>query len=228
VIAECKRRSPSKGVLAVQYDPAAIATQYEQGGAAAISVLTEPTFFDGSLEHLRAVRRAVGLPILRKDFTIDEYQLLEARAAGADAILLIVSALDQADLVRLQARALELGLAALVEVHDEAELMRAIDSGARLIGVNNRNLRTLQVDVDASYRLAARLPKGVIGVSESGLRSRDDLARLTAAGYRAFLVGERFMTDADPAQALRVLTGSNDPNDPNVSNDSNDSNDSNA
>ena len=223
VIAECKRRSPSKGVLAIQYDPAAIARRYEQGGAAAISVLTEPTFFDGALEHLHAVRRGVGLPILRKDFTVDEYQLFEARAAGADAILLIVAALEQADLVRLQARAFELGLAALVEVHDEAELTRAIDSGARLIGVNNRNLRTLQVDVEASYRLAARIPKGVIGVSESGLRSREDLARLKAAGYRAFLVGERFMTDPDPARALRELTGersnaSNGPNDSNVPN----------
>ena len=221
VIAECKRRSPSRGVLAVQYDPAAIATQYEQGGAAAISVLTEPTFFDGSLDHLHAVRRAVGLPILRKDFTVDDYQLLEARAAGADAILLIVAALEQADLVRLQAKAFELDLAALVEVHDETELMRAIDSGARLIGVNNRNLRTLQVDVEASYRLAALIPKGVISVSESGLRSRDDLARLTAAGYQAFLVGERFMTDPDPARALRELTGSKDANHRNVPNDSN-------
>jgi indole-3-glycerol phosphate synthase len=205
-------------VLAVQYDPAAIARQYELGGAAAISVLTEPTFFDGALEHLEAVRRAVALPILRKDFTVDEYQLFEARAAGADAILLIVAALEQADLVRLQTTAFELGLAALVEVHDEAELMRAIDSGARLIGVNNRNLRTLQVGVEASYRLAARIPKGVVAVSESGLRSREDLTRLTAAGYRAFLVGERFMTDPDPARALRELTCersnvSNDPND---------------
>ena len=223
VIAECKRRSPSKGVWAIQYDPVAIARRYEQGGAAAISVLTEPTFFDGALEHLHAVRRGVGLPILRKDFTVDEYQLFEARAAGADAILLIVAALEQADLVRLQARAFELGLAALVEVHDEAELTRAIDSGARLIGVNNRNLRTLQVDVEASYRLAARIPKRVIGVSESGLRSREDLARLKVAGYRACLVGERFMTDPDPARALRALTGVrssdlNDPNNPNVPN----------
>ena len=221
VIAECKRRSPSKGVLAARYDPAAIAQSYERGGAAAISVLTEPTFFDGALAHLEAVRKAVALPLLRKDFVVDEYQLFEARAAGADAILLIVAALEQGDLVRLQGRAWELGLAALVEVHDEAELARAIDSGARLIGVNNRNLRTLQVDVEASYRLAGRIPKGVVGVSESGLRSREDLTRLTAAGYRAFLVGERFMTDPDPSRALRALvgqgypSGSNDPKDPN-------------
>ena len=161
VIAECKRRSPSRGVLAADYDPVAIARQYERGGAAAISVLTEPTFFDGALEHLAAVRAAVDVPLLRKDFIVDEYQLLEARAAGADAVLLIVAALEQATLTRLQQRARELGLAALVEVHDEEELTRAIDSGARLIGVNNRNLRTLAVDVDASYRLAARMPAGV-------------------------------------------------------------------
>jgi indole-3-glycerol phosphate synthase len=205
VIAECKRRSPSKGVLAASYDAASIATLYEQGGAAAISVLTEPTFFDGALEHLAAVRRAVAVPLLRKDFMVDEYQLFEARAAGADAILLIVAALEQPDLVRLQTRAWELGLAALVEVHDEGELTRAVDGGARLIGVNNRNLRTLQVDIDGSYRLAGKIPAGVIGVSESGLSSRADLERLAAAGYRAFLIGERFMTDPDPAAAISQL-----------------------
>jgi len=207
VIAECKRRSPSKGVLMAEYDPAAIAAKYDRGGAAAISVLTEPTFFDGSLEHLRAVRTAVSLPLLRKDFIVDEYQLLEARAAGADAILLIVAALDQAALARLQARATDMGLAALVEVHDEDELARAIDAGARIVGVNNRNLRTLQVDVDASYRLAARIPGDVVAVSESGLQSRDDLKRLSTAGYRAFLIGERFMTDPDPVAAMRTLIG---------------------
>ena len=168
VIAECKRRSPSRGVLAVQYDPVAIATQYERGGAAAISVLTEPTFFDGSLEHLTAVRAAVGVPLLRKDFIVDDYQLVEARAAGADAALLIVAALEQPDLVRLQRRAWELDLAVLVEVHDDEELVRAVDSGARVIGVNNRNLRTLTVDVHASHRLAAKMPAHVIAVSESG------------------------------------------------------------
>lgn len=205
VIAECKRRSPSRGVLTPTYDPAAVARLYEQGGAAAISVLTEPTFFDGTLDHLTAVRRAVRLPLLRKDFVVDEYQLFEARAAGADAVLLIVAALEQPDLVRLQARAWELGLAALVEVHDETELARAIDSGARVIGVNNRNLRTLAVDVEASYRLAARMPAGVMAVSESGLQSRAGLERLSAAGYRAFLIGERFMTDPDPARAITEL-----------------------
>jgi indole-3-glycerol phosphate synthase len=208
VIAECKRRSPSRGVLAADYDPAAIARAYERGGAVALSVLTEPTFFDGALEHLTAVRAAVTVPLLRKDFIVDEYQLFEARAAGADAVLLIVAALDRTELERLYTRATSLGLAALVEVHDEEELTRAVDAGARIIGVNNRNLRTLSVDVDASHRLAARIPPGVIAVSESGLQSRLDLEALAAAGYRAFLIGERFMTDPDPAAAIADLIGS--------------------
>lgn len=206
VIAECKRRSPSRGVLAARYDPVEIARQYEAGGAAAVSVLTEPTFFDGAVEHLTAVRGAIRLPVLRKDFIVDEYQLFEARAAGADAVLLIVAALEQADLVCLQTRARELALATLVEVHDEEELRRAADSGARIIGVNNRNLRTLTVDVDASHRLAQQMPADAVAVSESGLQSRDDLEKLSAAGYRAFLIGERFMTDRDPAAALKALT----------------------
>jgi indole-3-glycerol phosphate synthase len=205
VIAECKRRSPSRGVLAVDYDPVALATQYARGGAAAISVLTEPTFFDGALEHVTAVRTAVDTPVLRKDFVVDEYQLFEARAAGADAALLIVAALEQRDLIRLQRRASELGLATLVEVHDEDELARAVDSGARLIGVNNRNLRTLAVDVEASRRLAPRIPPSVIGISESGLKSRSDLEELASLGFRAFLIGERFMTDPDPARAIAEL-----------------------
>jgi indole-3-glycerol phosphate synthase len=207
VIAECKRRSPSRGVLAARYDPVAIARQYQSGGAAAISVLTEPTFFDGALEHLAAVRQTVAIPLLRKDFIVDEYQLLEARANGADAALLIVAALEQPDLVRLQHRAWELGLATLVEVHDEDELARAIDSGARIIGVNNRNLRTLAVDVAASRRLGARIPSDAIGVSESGLTSRADLEELASQGYRAFLIGERFMTAPDPAKAISELLG---------------------
>jgi len=205
VIAECKRRSPSKGVLAASYDPVAIARAYQQGGAAAISVLTEPTFFDGALDHLAAVRAAVDVPLLRKDFIVDEYQLFEARAAGADAVLLIVAALDQPTLERLQRRAWDLSLATLIEVHDDEELTRAVASGARVIGVNNRNLRTLQVDVAASDRLAAAMPRHITGVSESGLQSRADLERLGAAGYRAFLIGERFMTDPDPAAALQAL-----------------------
>jgi indole-3-glycerol phosphate synthase len=212
VIAECKRRSPSKGVLAAEYDPVRIARLYEEGGAAAISVLTEPTFFDGALEHLTAVRSAVSLPLLRKDFIVEEYQLFEARAAGADSVLLIVAALPQVELEGLQRRAWELGLAALVEVHDEEELSRAVDAGARLVGVNNRNLRTLTVAMDASFRLAPRIPSTAIGVSESGLKSRMELETLAAAGYQAFLIGERFMTDPDPAGAIRALIhGSRDP-----------------
>jgi indole-3-glycerol phosphate synthase len=207
VIAECKRRSPSKGVLAADYDPVQVARQYEEGGAAAISVLTEPTFFDGALEDLTAVRSSVALPLLRKDFIVDEYQLFEARAAGADAVLLIVAALEQTELMTLQKRAWDLGLAALVEVHDEVELSRAVGSGARVIGVNNRNLRTLAVDVSASGRLASRVPRDVIAVSESGLTSREELEQLAAAGYRAFLIGERVMTDPNPAGAIRRLTG---------------------
>ncbi len=207
VIAECKRRSPSRGVLAADYDPVRIARQYEEGGAAAISILTEPTFFDGALEHLTAVRSSVTLPLLRKDFIVDEYQLFEARAAGADAVLLIVAALEQTELMALQKRAWDLDLAALVEVHDEVELARAVDSGARLVGVNNRNLRTLAVDVSASSRLATRVPRDVIAVSESGLTSREELERLAAEGYRAFLIGERFMTDPNPGGAIRRLTG---------------------
>ena len=207
VIAECKRASPSRGTIAADYDPARIAVAYERAGAAAISVLTEASRFGGSLADLAAVRAAVTTPLLRKDFIIDAYQLHEARAWGADAVLLIVAALRQHELVALHRGAIELGLAALVEVHDECDLDRALAAGARVIGVNNRNLRTLQVDLAASYRLAPLLPAGVIRVSESGIRSRDDLARLGAAGYHAVLVGERLMTAADPGAALAALTG---------------------
>lgn len=205
VIAECKRRSPSRGVLREQYDPVAIATAYTQAGAAAISVLTEPTFFDGSLEHFAAVRAAVQTPLLRKDFIVSEYQLLEARAIGADAALLIVAALSPDELRSLSAFAQSIGLDTLVEVHDADELRVAIDIGAKVIGVNNRNLRTLVVDVHASESLVAMMPKGVVAVSESGLKSPADLARLSALGYGAFLIGERFMTDPDPGAALASL-----------------------
>ena len=205
VIAECKRRSPSRGVLRAHYDPVAIARGYDGAGAAAVSILTEPTFFDGSLEHLAAVRRAVDLPLLRKDFIVSEYQLFEAKAAGADAVLLIVAALLQTELDALAAQAAERELDALVEVHDSEELERAIDAGAQIIGVNNRNLRTLEVDVRVSERLIARIPRETIAVSESGLRTADDLAWLRKLGYRAFLVGERFMVQDDPAGALQAL-----------------------
>ena len=210
IIAECKRRSPSRGVLRTAYDPVAIASAYARAGAAVISVLTEPGFFDGSLGHLAAVRAAVPTPLLRKDFMVHEYQLLEARAAGADAILLIVAALTDAELRDLSAGATALGLAALVEVHDADECDRALAAGAVIVGVNNRNLRTLQVDLEASHVIAARIPKAVIGVSESGLKTRADLQAMQALGYRAFLMGERFMTDADPGAALAGLIASID------------------
>jgi indole-3-glycerol phosphate synthase len=205
VIAECKRRSPSRGVLRAAYDPVTIATGYADAGAAALSVLTEPMFFDGSLEHLTSIRAAVSIPLLRKDFIVDFYQVLEAVAAGADAILLIVAALEDHELRGLAGEAHSRGLATLVEVHSEAELERALASGATVIGVNNRNLRTLDVDVDLSRRIAAQIPSSVIAVSESGLKTRADLEHLSTLGYRAFLMGERFMTTPDPGAALACL-----------------------
>jgi indole-3-glycerol phosphate synthase len=208
VIAECKRRSPAKGVLRAAYDPVAVARSYEAAGAAAISVLTEPTFFDGSLQHLTAVRSAVELPVLCKDFLTTEFQLLEARAAGADAVLLIVAALNQPVLMRLVAQARALGLAALVEIHDRAELARAIDAGARIVGVNSRNLRTLEVSAAVFDDLAPSLPQEVVAVAESGLKSGDDVRRLRDVRYDAFLIGERFMTAADPGSALAALLAS--------------------
>lgn len=208
VIAECKRRSPSRGVLRAAYDPVAIAQGYERAGAAAISVLTEPGFFDGSLEHLAAVRKAVNTPLLRKDFIVDAYQLLEARAAGADAILLIVAALDDRSLLALAEQATRLQLAALVEVHDRDECRRALGAGATIIGVNNRNLRTLEVDLNASRDVATMLPASVIGISESGLKTPADLQAMTSLGYKAFLMGERFMIEPDPGAALGTLIGS--------------------
>ena len=207
VIAECKRRSPSRGILRADYDPAGHAAAYARAGAAAISVLTEPTFFDGASEHLTAVRAAVGVPLLRKDFIVTEYQLLEAAALGADAALLIVSALEDAELRALTARCEKLGLAALVEVHDEAEARRAVDAGARVIGVNSRNLRTLAVDPAVHERIARVLPADTVTVAESGIRNCEDLKRLTACGYDAFLVGERLIGQPDPGAALRELRG---------------------
>ena len=186
VIAECKRRSPSKGVLRAEYDPVAIARGYAGAGAAAISVLTEPAFFDGSLDHLAAVHAAVDIPILRKDFIVSEYQILEARAAGASAMLLIVAALTPDELRTLTALAAPWGLDVLVEVHNDDELTIAADAGARIIGVNNRNLRTLTVDVKASETLIARMPKGAVAISESGLRTSDDLVRLRGLAIRHF------------------------------------------
>jgi indole-3-glycerol phosphate synthase len=205
VIAECKRRSPSRGVLRADYDAPSIAGAYEAAGASAISVLTEPAFFDGALDHLAAVRRRVALPVLRKDFIVDEYQLLEARAAGADAVLLIVAALDGGSLRRLIDRAAALGLASLVEVHDASELAVALEANAAVVGVNNRDLRTLAVDPAAALSLAAAIPDHVVAVAESGLKSQADLRRLRDAGYDAFLVGERLMSADRPGDALAAL-----------------------
>jgi indole-3-glycerol phosphate synthase len=205
VIAECKRRSPSRGVLRAAYDPVAIATGYARAGAAAISVLTEPMFFDGSLAHLAAVREAVTRPLLRKDFIVDPYQLLEAVAAGADAVLLIVAALDDTALTELSREAAGRGLAALVEVHTDEELDRALAAGATIVGVNNRNLKTLEVDVKLSERIAGRFTSSITAISESGLRTAADLERFRSLGYEAFLIGERFMTTPDPGDALAGL-----------------------
>jgi len=207
VIAECKRRSPSRGMLCAQYDPATIAAGYQAAGAAAISVLTEPTFFDGSLEHLSAVRAAVSVPVLRKDFVVDEYQLFEARAAGADAVLLVVAALGAGALRRLARRAADLDLAALVEVHDMRELDTALEAGPALLGVNARDLRTLRIDPAVVSSLIDRIPPEVTAVAESGLRDAGEIRRLRAAGYRAFLVGERLMTAVAPGDALAALIG---------------------
>lgn len=207
VIAECKRRSPSKGILRENYRAAEHAASYAAAGAAAISVLTEPTFFDGSLDDLAAVRRAVTTPLLRKDFIVERYQVLEAAANGADAILLIVGGLTREALARRLADARACGLAALFEVHDADELAVAIDAGADVIGVNSRNLRTLSVDPAVHEQVAARIPRHTVAVAESGLREHADVERLARAGYHAFLVGERLIAEADPGAALRRLRG---------------------
>jgi indole-3-glycerol phosphate synthase len=206
VIAEVKRRSPSKGDLADIPDPAALAAEYERGGAAAVSVLTEGRRFGGSLADLVAVRAAVGLPLLRKDFVVDPYQLLEARAAGADLVLLIVAALPDEDLQRLHDHARELGLVPLVEVHDEPEAERALRVGAELVGVNARNLRTLEVD-PATFGKVAPALADVVKVAESGISGPDDVARLVAQGADVVLVGEALVKDGDPRGAVRAMTG---------------------
>jgi indole-3-glycerol phosphate synthase len=207
VIAEVKRKSPSKGELADIADPAALATAYAAGGAAAISVLTERRRFGGSLEDLAAVRAAVDTPVLRKDFIVTSYQLVEARAAGADLALLIVAALDDDDLRRLHDEARELGLTVLVEVHDEAETERAVALGAELVGVNARNLKTLAVDNDTFGRLAPLVPEDRVLVAESGISGPDDVTRFVGEGARAVLVGEALVRDGDPTAAVRSMTG---------------------
>ncbi len=206
IIAEMKRASPSRGVIRADARPAEMARFYEAGGAAAISVLTEEDRFQGSLEDLREVRAAVSLPLLRKDFIFDEYQLYEAAGAGADALLLIVAALDDETLSRLlRMTEDELQMDALVEVHTAEELRRASAAGAKLIGVNNRNLRTFEVSQDVSVQLARVMPSNALAVSESGLRTGDDLKRLHAIGYKGFLIGESLMRAEHPTQALRAL-----------------------
>lgn len=208
IIAEIKRASPSKGVIREGVDPASLARDYQAGGAAAISVLTEADHFQGSLDDLCAVRAAVELPILRKDFIFEEYQLYEAAAAGADAILLIVAALDDEELKGLRRTAEDdLGLDALVEVHTAREMQRAIDSRATLIGVNNRNLHSLEVSLKTSIELAPLAPAKAFLVSESGIETSEDIHRLRLCGYRAFLIGESLMRAEDPARALQGLIG---------------------
>jgi indole-3-glycerol phosphate synthase len=205
VIAEVKRASPSRGQLASIADPAALASDYEAGGARMISVLTERRRFGGSLEDLVAVREAVGVPVLRKDFVISSYQLWEARAHGADMVLLIVAALEQNALVSLVERAVSLDLVPLVEVHTEAELARAVDAGARFIGVNARDLTTLEVDRTVFPRLAPLIPDGVLKIAESGIRGPHDLLACAAAGADAVLVGESLVTGRDPRSAVADL-----------------------
>jgi indole-3-glycerol phosphate synthase len=205
VIAEVKRRSPSKGDLASGLDPAVLAGQYASGGAAALSVLTDVDFFGGSDRDLAAARNAVALPVLRKDFTVDQRDVCDARIMGADAVLLIAAALDDTELRTLHDLAVHLGLDVLVEVHDEPELARAMAVGANLIGVNQRDLVTFAVDTDRAVRMAPLMPAGVVRVAESGVRGPDDARRLADAGYHAVLVGESLVTSSDPHAAVASL-----------------------
>ena len=205
VIAEVKRRSPAKGPLATIPDAGALAAEYAAGGAAAISVLTEDRFFGGSLDDLAAVRASVGVPVLRKDFVVSPYQVCEARAFGADLVLLIVAALDQTALTGLLAEVAGFGMTALVEAHDETEVRRAVDAGATVVGINARDLRTLEVDRNAFARLAALVPDDVVRVAESGVRAPRDAAAYRDAGAHAVLVGEALVTSAYPAGAVAAL-----------------------
>jgi indole-3-glycerol phosphate synthase len=205
VIAELKKASPSKGLIRAEFCVEQLARELEAAGAAALSVLTDEEFFQGSLGNLRNASDAVKVPCLRKDFIVDEFQLLEARANSADAVLLIVAALTQSELTALALGARSRGLDVLCEVHDESELQRALDAGCDLIGVNTRDLRTFKVDPQTAFRLVERLPKSVVRVAESGIRSGEDIARLRDAGYQAFLIGETLMRAVSPGEALREL-----------------------
>jgi indole-3-glycerol phosphate synthase len=205
VIAEVKRRSPSKGDLAADLDPASVAADYAAGGATCLSVLTDEEWFGGSAGDLQAARAAVEIPVLRKDFTVDARDVADARLMGADAVLLIVAALDDAELADLHALGAELDLDVLVEVHDEAELDRALTVGAALVGVNQRDLVTFEVDTDRAVRVAAAMPEGIVRVAESGVRGPDDAARLAEAGFHAVLVGESVVTSGDRRLAVQAL-----------------------
>ena len=205
LLAEVKKASPSKGVIREDFDPVAIAKIYERHGARAISVLTDEPFFQGHLDYLRDVRAAVELPVLRKDFIIDRYQLLEARAAGADAVLLIAECLDDCNLRALHNEAIELGMAPLVELYEPENLPRVLDAGASIVGINNRDLRTFEVDLDHTVRLASQIPDECIIVGESGIRTAADVAHLKSAGVDAILVGESLMASEDIGAAVDLL-----------------------
>ena len=207
VIAEIKKASPSRGVLRANFDPVGIAETYARHGAAALSVLTDEKYFQGRIEFLARIRETVPLPILRKDFVIDPWQLRESRARGADAILLIAAALRREELRALHAEARGLGLQAIVEVHDEAELDAAGEAGAEIIGINNRDLRTFEVSLDTTRRLAPKLPPGAIGVCESGIHTRADLEEVARCGIRSFLIGESLISAPDPGEKLAALIG---------------------
>jgi indole-3-glycerol phosphate synthase len=208
VIAELKKASPSRGLIRANFDVKSLAQELEAAGAAALSVLTDEEFFQGALENLRIASSVTSLPCLRKDFMVDEFQILEARANQADAILLIVAAISRKELTAFKSKAKEHALDVLCEVHDEEELKRALDAGCDLIGVNNRNLKTFDVTLDTALNLAQQMPKGVLMVAESGIQSAGDIAKLKAASYQAFLIGESLMSAKSPGNALRALTES--------------------
>jgi indole-3-glycerol phosphate synthase len=207
VISEVKRRSPSKGDLNAGLDPAVLAGEYERGGASCLSVLTDHEYFGGSVEDLQSARQACMLPVLRKDFTVSERDVLDARLMGADCVLLIAAALEPAELIGFHQLAVDIGLDVLVEIHDEPELEVALAAGATLVGVNQRDLVTFQVDHERALRMAGVMPPGVVRVAESGVRGADDAASLYAAGYHAVLVGETLVTSGDPAAAIGALIG---------------------